>query len=123
MNIVEHVSLLKFGAFSEYMPRRGIAGSSGRTMSNFLRNCQIDFQICCTSLYSHQQWRSVVLSPHPCLHLLSPEIFILAILTGLKCNLSIVLICISTRGSFILEKSFCYPRFFVIPDEFADFPS
>ena len=24
----------------------------------------------------------------------------------------------STRGSFILEKSFCYPRFFVITDEF-----
>jgi hypothetical protein len=74
-------------------------------------------------LYSHQQWRSVPLSPHPCLHLLSPEIFILAILTGVKCNLSIVLICISTRGSFILEKSFCYPRFFVLQDEFADCPS
>ena len=26
----------------------------------------------------------------------------------------------STRGSFILEKSFCSHRFFVIPDEFAD---
>ena len=25
----------------------------------------------------------------------------------------------STRGSFIIEKSFCYPRFFVVPDEFA----
>jgi hypothetical protein len=29
----------------------------------------------------------------------------------------------STRGSFIIEKSFCYPRFFfVIPDEFANCP-
>ena len=28
----------------------------------------------------------------------------------------------STRGSFILEKRFCYPRFFVIPDEFAECP-
>jgi hypothetical protein len=26
----------------------------------------------------------------------------------------------STRGSFIVENSFCYPRFFVIPDEFAN---
>jgi hypothetical protein len=26
------------------MPRRGIAGSSGSTMSNFLRNRQTDFQ-------------------------------------------------------------------------------
>ena len=28
----------------------------------------------------------------------------------------------STRGSFIIEKSFCYPRLFVIPDEFANCP-
>jgi hypothetical protein len=35
MNIVEHVSLLQVGASSGYMPRRGIAGSSGSTMSNF----------------------------------------------------------------------------------------
>jgi hypothetical protein len=26
---------------------------------------------------------------------------------------------VSTRGSFIVEKSFCYPRFFVIPDDLA----
>jgi hypothetical protein len=28
----------------------------------------------------------------------------------------------SPRGSFIVENSFCYPRFFVIPDEFANWP-
>jgi hypothetical protein len=28
----------------------------------------------------------------------------------------------STRGSLIIENSFCYPRFFVIPDEFANCP-
>ena len=38
MNIMEHVSLLHVGASSGYMPRTGIAGSSGRTMNNFLRN-------------------------------------------------------------------------------------
>jgi hypothetical protein len=32
------------GTSSGYMPRRGIAGSSGSTMSNFLRNHQTDFQ-------------------------------------------------------------------------------
>jgi hypothetical protein len=26
----------------------------------------------------------------------------------------------STRSYFIIENSFCYPRFFVIPDEFAN---
>ena len=28
----------------------------------------------------------------------------------------------STRGSFIVENSFCYPRFFIILDEFANCP-
>ena len=79
MNIVEHVSLLPVGTFSGYMPRRGIPGSSGSTTSNFLRNCQTDFQSGCTSLQSHQQWRSVPLSPHPRQHLLSPEFLISAI--------------------------------------------
>ena len=81
MNIVEHVTLLQVGASSGYMPRSNIAGSSGSTMSNFLRNYQTDFQSDCTSLQSHQQWRSVPLSPQPCQHLLSTEILILAILT------------------------------------------
>jgi hypothetical protein len=27
----------------------------------------------------------------------------------------------STRGSFVVENSFFYPRFFVIPDEFANY--
>jgi hypothetical protein len=68
--MIEHVSLLHVGASSGYMPRSGIAGSSGNnTMPNFLRNCQADFQSGCTSLQSHQQWRSVSLSPHPHQHL------------------------------------------------------
>ena len=94
MKIVEHVSFLPVGTSSGYMTRRGIAGSSSSTMSNFLRNCQTDLQSGCTSLQSHQQWRSIPLSPHPRQHLLSPEFFILAILTGVMWNLRVVWICI-----------------------------
>jgi hypothetical protein len=75
--------------FKLYMPRRGIA------MSNFLRRHQTDFQSGCTNMQSHQQWRSVPLSPHPHQHLLSPEFLILAILTDVRWNLRVVWICIS----------------------------
>jgi hypothetical protein len=37
------MSLWYGGVSFGYMPRSGIAGSSGRTISNFLRNCQIEW--------------------------------------------------------------------------------
>jgi len=95
MNIVEHVSLLYVGTSFGCMPSSGIAGSSGRNISNFLRSCQIVFQSGCTSLQSHQQWRSVPLSPHPYHHLLWPEFLILAILIAVRWDLRVVLICFS----------------------------
>ena len=119
MNIVEHVSLLQVGISSGYMPRRGIAGSSSSTMSNFLRNHQTDFQSGCTSLQSHQQWRSVPLSPHPRQHLLSPEFLILAILTGVRWMESQgCLICISLMikdfEHLVASRTFCIPQLRII---------
>jgi hypothetical protein len=89
------MSLLYVRVSFGYMPRRGIPGSSGSTMSKFLKKHKTDFQNGCISFQSHQQWRSVPLSPHLHQHLLSPELLILANLTCVRWNLRIVLICIS----------------------------
>ena len=103
MNIVEHVPLWHGRASFRYIPKSSIAGSSGRDISNFLRNLQIDFQSGCTSLQSYQQWRSVPLSSHSQHYVLSPEVLILTFLTGLRWNLRVVLICIS-----LITKDFDY---------------
>jgi hypothetical protein len=58
MNIVEHVSLLYFGAFWGYMLRSDIPGSSGSTLSNFWGTTGliwIDLHTGSISLQSHQQ--------------------------------------------------------------------
>jgi hypothetical protein len=96
MNIIlEQMPLWHGGATFGYIPKRYTAGSSDRSITNFLRNIQIDCQSGCTSLQFHLQWRSVPLFPSPCQHLLSPDFLILAILTGVRWNLRVVLVCIS----------------------------
>ena len=86
--------LVMFWNIFGYIPSRGTAGSLGKTISNFLRNHQIDFQSRFTSLLSYQQWRSVSLSPGPVQHLLSPTYLILANMTCLRWNLKVVFTCI-----------------------------
>ena len=92
INIVEHMSLWHDWVPLRYIPKSGIAGSWGRLFSNFLRYFPTDIQ---SSLHSHQQCRSVPFIPHPLQHKLSSMFLILAILTGLRWNLRIILICIS----------------------------
>jgi hypothetical protein len=70
MTIVKHVSLLQVGASFGYIPKSGIAGSSGSTMTSFLRNGKTGFQSGCTSFSSH--------------HKSLPAFLLLAILTGVS---------------------------------------
>ena len=70
MNIIEQMPLWYKWASFGYMPKSSIAWSWGRLIPNFLRNCHIDFQSGCTSLYSHQhmdQWNWIKdpdINPH-----------------------------------------------------------
>ena len=104
-----HKYLSIFFYFFGSIPRRGISGSDGNSVLNFLRNLRTAFHSRCTVLHYYQQPIKVLVSPHPhfIVHLFF--FFIIDILLSVKWHFIVFLLA-------FLKSQWCWVSFRVPVD-------